>query len=151
MGGAGRIEVPMRSIVAGATLVLAFASAAAPAQSPQRGAAPAQVRPFCSVPTAYFTRQRNEPIAHGQNTMMMTNSGQPCGRALRVVDRPGTPETPATAIELTLAPANGTIAPPRFDYRPRPGFIGTDRFTVLVPGQFDVTYTVSVVTPDQAR
>jgi hypothetical protein len=144
----------MRSVVAGAALVLSLASTAALAQSPQRGPAPAQVRPFCSIPNAIFPpRRRGEPIVHGQNVMTMTNSGQPCRRNLSTYASDPREQTPVAAIELTQPPANGTvtIAAPQFAYLPRPGFIGTDHFVVLVPGIYDISWTVNVVTPDQVR
>jgi hypothetical protein len=141
----------MRRVVC-VVLVLWLAAGAVLAQVPQRGAAPPAVQPFCSIPAAVFQpRQRNELIAHGQNVMTMTNSGQPCRRNLSVGTAAAS--TPATVIELRQPPTNGTvtIAAPQFAYLPRPGFIGTDHFVVLVPGQYDITWTVNVVTPDQAR
>src|SRR5262245_22522459 len=94
--------------VAYAVVVLWLAAGGALAQAPQR-APPAGVRPYCVVPATYFARQRDEAIAHGQNIMTMTNSGQPCSRTLTVAPRAGAPRIPVTVIELPQPPTNGTV------------------------------------------
>jgi len=69
----------------------------------------------------------------GTATIVMTNSGKPCGGALYAVPQQN---IPVDKITVVSPPKNGvvTIAVPRFAYTPNPGFTGDDRFELSAEG-----------------
>ena len=69
----------------------------------------------------------------GTATIVMTNTGQPCGGALYAVPQQN---IPVDKITVVSPPKNGvvTIAVPRFAYAPNPGFVGDDRFELSAEG-----------------
>jgi hypothetical protein len=141
-----------------AMLALALSVTAARAQAPRsddippRSTAPAPVPPFCSIPPALppaLVQQGPRTIVCATGTIVMTNSGQPCGRQLSFA--------PQTQLELLRRPAHGTVTltGSAFAYIPSPGYVGPDSFVIRISGAAPTvpewTFNVTVVTPDQAR
>jgi phage tail tape-measure protein len=120
-----------------AAAVLAVAIFAAPAAAQQT----CEVSPF---------RGMTQP-GGAQATMRVVNTGEPC--RIRYLMRTEPQRVPFEQAQISRAPANGTATATGDGaaYTPRPGFAGTDTFTVttrgawqghIVNGQIAVTVTV---------
>jgi phage tail tape-measure protein len=121
--------------------------AAALAVAPGIGMANAQAPAACEI--APF-RGMTQP-GGAQATMRVVNNGEPC--RIRYLMRSEPQRVPFEQAQVSRAPANGTATATGDGaaYTPRPGFTGTDSFTVTtrgtwqgntVNGQVAVTVTV---------